>query len=196
MPAGLYADEVGQMKDSALVPEKKVMPVISAITFVGFLDTHLLIPVMSLYATELGAGVGMVGLIIGMYSIINTPANVFFGWVVDRFGYKFILLIGLLGDAASMFLYTLCRTPLHLILVRILHGAMGGIVGPSTMAAISYHGGESRQSRNMAVYGMSLASATLVGYGLSGIVSSRYGYDIVFQIGAGLLVLGAVLGLT
>ena len=181
------------MDDSTLATGKKVLPIISTITFIGFLDTHLLIPVMSLYAQELGAGVGTIGLIVGVYSIVNTPANIFFGWLVDKYGYKLILLAGLLGDSASMFLYTLCRTPLYLILVRIFHGVMGGIVGPATMSAISYHGGEARQGRNMAVYGMSLAAATLVGYGLSGVLSSRFGYDIVFQVGGGLLVAGAFL---
>jgi MFS family permease len=176
--------------------EKKTLPVISAVTFVGFLDTHLLVPVMSLYASELGAGVGTVGLIISLYSIANTPANILFGRLVDRFGYKLLLVIGLLGDAAGMFLYSLCRLPVHLILVRILHGVTGGIVGPSTMSAASYLGGESRQGRSMAFYGMSLASATLVGYGLSGILASRFDYDVVFYIGAGLLVMGAFLSLS
>ena len=31
---------------------RNVLPVISIVTFLGFLDTHLLIPVMSLYATS------------------------------------------------------------------------------------------------------------------------------------------------
>ena len=191
----VYSGEVVQMNELTSPHEKKVLPVISAVTFVGFLDTHLLIPVMALYAEELGAGVGTVGLIIGLYSIVNTPANILFGRLVDRFGYKLLLVIGLLGDAAGMFLYSLCRLPVHLILVRIIHGITGGIVGPSTMSAASYLGGESRQGRVMAFYGMSIASATLVGYGLSGVLSSSFDYDVVFYVGAGLLVMGVFLSL-
>ena len=48
------------------------------ITFVGFLDTHLLIPIIALYAAQLGASVSVVGLIIGLYSIANAPSNIFF----------------------------------------------------------------------------------------------------------------------
>jgi MFS family permease len=194
--SAMYAGEVGLMNNSTLSPGKKVLPVISAVTFAGFLDTHMLIPVMSLYASDLGASVGTVGLIIGLYSIANTPANILFGRLVDRFGYKLLLVIGLLGDAAGMFLYSVCRLPEQLILVRIFHGITGGIVGPATMSAASYLGGEKRQSRTMAFYGMSLASATLVGYGLSGALASRVGYDVVFYIGAGLLVLGTFLSLS
>jgi MFS family permease len=192
----VYSDEVDQMNELASPRGKRALPIISVITFVGFLDTHLLIPIMSLYASDLGASVGTVGLIIGLYSIVNTPANILFGRLVDRFGYKLLLVVGLLGDAAGMFLYSLSRLPVHLILVRILHGITGGIVGPATMSAASYLGGESRQSRTMAYYGMSLATATLVGYGLSGALASRAGYDVVFYLGAGLLVVGTFLSLS
>lgn len=183
------------MNEAARPRTKNILPVISFVTFIGFLDTHLLIPVIALYAHELGAGIGTVGLIIGLYSIVNTPANVFLGRLVDRVGYKLPLVAGLIGDAVSMFLYTICRGPFHLALVRLLHGITGGIVGPSTMSAIVHHGGEGRRGRAMAVYGMSLAAATLVGYGLSGFIASRFGFAVVFWLGGALLVMGAALAL-
>ena len=181
------------MNEHEQVRAGSALPLISAITFIGFLDTHLLIPVMALYAYDLGAGAGIVGLIIGLYSIVNTPANVFLGRLVDRLGYKLPLIFGLIGDAAGMFLYSLCRSPLHLALVRVLHGIAGGAVGPATMSAIDYHGEESRRGRSMAFYGMSLAAATLVGYGSSGMIASRLGYKVVFWLGGGLLIIGALL---
>jgi MFS family permease len=64
------------------------LPIISAVTFTGFLDTTLLIPIIALYAEELGAGVGITGLIIGLYSIANTPANMLFGRLIDKVGHS------------------------------------------------------------------------------------------------------------
>ena len=55
------------------------LPLVATVTFIGFLDTHLLIPVMALFAAELGAGLTMTGVIVGLYSITNTPANIIFG---------------------------------------------------------------------------------------------------------------------
>jgi DHA1 family multidrug resistance protein-like MFS transporter len=183
------------MNKHARTGTNKALSVVSIITFIGFLDTHLLIPVIALYAYDLGTGASMVGLIVGLYSIVNTPANVVFGRVVDKLGYKLPLLVGLIGDSAGMFLYSLCRLPVHLALVRILHGIAGGAVGPATMSAITYHGKESRYGRSMAYYGMSLAAATLVGYGLSSVIVSRLDYNAVFWFGGGLLVIGACIGL-
>ena len=160
-----------------LKPTKRrgVLPIISMVTFIGFLDTHLLIPVMALYASKLGASVGIIGIIIGLYSITNTPANIFFGRLTTL-----RLPSGICFDAASMFLYSLCRLPIHLALVRAFHGTIGGLVGPATMSATADYSSETGKGRAMGIYGMSIAAATLVGYGLSGIIASQLGYQALF----------------
>jgi len=183
------------MKELKQFQSRRVLLITSVVTFLGFLDTHLLIPVIALYASELGASVGLVGLIIGLYSLTNTPANILFGRLIDRIGYKLPLLAGLIGDAVSMFLYSLCRLPSHLALVRILHGTTGALVGPSTMSIMADYSGREQKGRAMSFYGIALGAATLVGYGLSGILASRLGYKAVFLFGAVLLVIGVVLSL-
>ena len=47
----------------------------------------------------------------------------------------------------------------------------------------------------MGIYGMSLAAATLVGHGLSGVIVSRLGYDPLFLIGALLVAVAVALSL-
>jgi len=163
------------------------------VTFLGFLDTHLLIPIIALYARELQATVGLTGLIIGLYSLTNTPANILFGRLIDRVGYKFPLIAGLVGDALSMFLYSVCRLPIHLGLVRAFHGISGGLVGPATMSITADYSQTTKKGRAMGIYGMSLAAATLVGYGLSGLIVSRLGYQALFLFGMALLLIGAVI---
>ncbi len=182
------------MNQSEQQPSKRILPITSLVTFVGFLDTFLLVPIMALYASGLGASVGIIGLIIGLYSITNTLANILFGWLIDRVGYKIPLVAGLIGDALSMFFYSLCRLPIHLALVRAFHGTSGGLVGPATMFIFADSGGTAK-GRVMAIYGMSLSAATLVGFGLSGVIASRLGYKTVFLFGAVLLAIGAVLSL-
>jgi len=172
---------------------RRILPITFVVTFVGFLDTHLLIPVIALYASELGAGVGIIGLIVGLYSVTNTPANILFGRLIDRVGYKVPLIAGLVGDALSMFLYSVCRFPIHLALVRVLHGTSGGLVGPATMSVTADYADRAQKGRVMGFYGMSLATATLVGYGVSGIFVSQLGYNALFLFGAIILVIGVML---
>jgi len=172
---------------------KKTLPIIFVVTFLGFLDTHLLIPVIALYASALGASVGIIGLIVGLYSITNTPANILFGRLIDRVGYKIPLIAGLVGDALSMFFYSLCRLPIHLALVRIFHGTTGGLVGPATMSVTADYSDRAQKGRAMGFYGMALAAATLVGYGVSGVIVSWLDYKAVFLFGALLLTIGIIL---
>ncbi|MFC1979586.1 MFS transporter [Chloroflexota bacterium] len=174
---------------------ERILPITFTVTFLGFLDTHLLIPIMALHASELGASVGIIGLIVGLYSITNTPANIVFGRLIDRIGYKVPLIAGLVGDSLSMLLYSLCRLPVHLALVRVFHGISGGLVGPATMSVAADYSKRTQKGRAMGLYGMSLAAATLVGYGLSGALASRLSYKAVFLFGAVMLAMGVVLGL-
>jgi len=173
----------------------KVLPIVSVVTFLGFLDTYLVIPIIALYAAELNASIEIIGLIVGLYSLVNTPANVLFGRLIDRVGYKIPLVLGLIGDALGMFLYSVCRLPVHLALVRVLHGVTGATIGPATMSIMAGYSKVKRRGRTMGLYGISMGIATLVGFGLSGILASWLGYKSVFMSGAALLAIGAVLSL-
>ena len=174
---------------------RRILPITSIVTFLGFLDTHLLLPVMSLYAAGLGASVGIRGLIIGLYSITNTPANIMFGRLIDRVGYKVPLIAGLAGDALSMFFYSLCRLPVHLALMRSFHGISGGLVAPATMSITADYSDSIEKGRAMGFYGMSIAAATLAGYGGGGFIVFRLGRRALFLLGAVLLTIGVVLSL-
>ncbi|MEM3737666.1 MAG: MFS transporter [Candidatus Bathyarchaeia archaeon] len=108
--------------------------VIAVVTFLGFVDTFMLLPVIEWYSESLGATLAMAGLIVGAYSIVNTPVNIAFGRIVDRVGRRIPLILGLAWEATNMFSRSLCRIPTHLLIVRILRGTSGGIIEPATMA--------------------------------------------------------------
>jgi MFS family permease len=167
--------------------------VISILNFISFLDTTILIPIIALYATTLNIGPGTVGFIIGLYSIVNSPTNLFSGRLIDRIGYRIPLLIGMAGSAACMFGYSLVRLPFQLGLVRALHGLFGGTKSPSMMAAFSAKADERGRGRTMAFYGMSIAFANLVGFGMSGAIVSIAGYPVLFYAGTGVLAAGTLL---
>ena len=166
--------------------------VLSVITFLGFIDTVLLLPIISLYAESLGATIGITGFIVGLYSIANTPANIVFGRLIDRVGKKIPLVTGLIGAAFSLVMYSLCRLPVQLGLVRLMHGIFGGMIGPATMSALSECAEDGRRGQVMGIYGISIAMATLIGYPVSGVIARYWGYDTLFFIAAGLLVIGSL----
>src|SRR2546428_11822480 len=96
--------------------------------------------------------------------------------------------IGLLWDATSLFLYSLATTPLLLALVRVSHGIGSGLAGPSSMALMADTSAPERKGRAMALYGMSLALAVVIGFGIAGPIVARFGHSVLFYVlSAGLL---------
>ena len=127
-----------------------------AATMLGTMDSNALVPVIALYALHVGADPIQTGIIVGLFSLVHAPANLFFGRIADRIGRKLPLEIGLLWDSVSLFLYAFATTPLLLALVRISHGVGSGFVGPSSMALMADTSTSERKGRAMAIYGMSL----------------------------------------
>jgi MFS family permease len=159
----------------------------------GTIDSNALVPIIAYYAHYVvGADLIQTGIIVGLFSFVHAPANLFFGRIADRFGRKLPLQVGLLWDAVSLFLYSLATTPLLLALVRISHGVGSGLVGPSSMAIMADTSLRERKGRAMAVYGMSLALAVVIGFGIVGPIVDRLGYAALFYILSAGLVLGFV----
>jgi MFS family permease len=153
----------------------------------------MLIPVIALYATSLGAHVGMVGILVGIYSVTNFIVNIFAGRWIDRFGFKKPLIIGLCGDALAMFFYSLCKIPWHLALTRAFHGISGGLTGPATMSATGNYARATGKAKAMSYYGIAIAAATLAGHGAGGALVTHMGYHFLFYSGVALLFIGVIL---
>jgi len=163
-----------------------------AATMLGTMDSNALVPVIALYAQHVGADLLQTGIIVGLFSLVHAPANLFFGRIADRIGRKLPLQIGLLWDSVSLFLYAFATTPLLLALVRISHGVGSGFVGPSSMALMADTSKSERKGRAMAIYGMSLGLAVVIGFGIAGPIVARLGYATLFYVLSGGLLLGFV----
>src|SRR5256886_12331385 len=124
-----------------------------AATMFGTIDSNALVPIIALYAQTVGADLVQTGIIVGLFSLVHAPANLFFGRIADRFGRKLPLQVGLGWDAVSLFLYSVATTPLLLALVRISHGIGSGFVGPSSMAIMADTSPRGRKGPPMAGLG-------------------------------------------
>ena len=176
----------------------KLTPVLAlVVALVGYLDTHSLHPFFALYAASLGASVAVVGVIVAAYSLFEDLFEVPLGYVMDRVGRrKFFLSAGLAIDAASMLLYSLCRTDYQLLLFRVLHGLGGAFMGPammSLMAEIRYP--LAGMGSRMGMYGLPIAVAATLGWVLGGLAVWRVGYTLFFQVFALVLAAAALLAL-
>jgi MFS family permease len=172
---------------------RRTTPLLLGATMLGTMDSNALVPVIALYAQHVGADLVTTGIIVGLFSAVHAPANLLFGRIADRFGRKLPLQAGLAWDGISLFLYSLATTPLLLAAVRISHGIGSGLVGPSSMALIADTSPRERKGRAMGLYGMALALAVVIGFGIAGPIVDRLGYPALFYALSAGLVLGILL---
>lgn len=143
-------------------------------------DSAVVIPIMANYSISLGATSVLAGIIIGVYSIVHIPSNVFMGRLVDKFGRRTMIPVGVFLDGLAMLLYFFANTPVFLLLSRVVHGLGGGIGGPSTMSYLSDNVSRERSGRGMALYGISIALSMLFGFSIGGIAAQSIGYRPLF----------------
>lgn len=167
-----------------------------AIILFTFLDLFTQLPVMSTYATSLGASAMIAGLIVGMYSLTNTFGNVLAGVFTDRLGANVILKAGLLLTSFALLLYNFVHDVPFLLFVRFLHGFLGGLIVPAAFTYMANRTQSEKQGSKSAITGSFVGIAAIVGPAYSGIMASRTSVPFVFTTVAMLgivLFVGAVL---
>lgn len=95
------------------------------VTFAIFVDLMvygLMVPVLPGRASGLGASQGDIGLLLGVYGLAVVLATPAFGVLVDRFGSRRPMVLGLLGLAAATLLFAYAPGLGWLFAARALQG--------------------------------------------------------------------------
>jgi MFS family permease len=171
----------GKSQKNLTISRKYIFLALTLSFMVNF-DSNAAIPIISIYAEDLGASLIFAGFIVGIYSMVHIPSNLIFGRLVDKFGRKRFIAFGVFLDGLSLLLYAIAQNPFFLLFGRIIHGIGGGFGGPSSMAYISDATSQNRSGRGMALYGMSIGFSNLIGFMLGGLVAGIIGYSNLFII--------------
>lgn len=164
--------------------------IVYSIIFFTFIDLFAQLPIMSTFAQSLGASLALVGIIVGMYSFTNTVGNIFAGYFTDKLGAYKILLTGLLGTIIILFAYSLVESPTGLLIVRFIHGFIGGFIVPAAFTFVANQGDRKKAGSQNAITGSFVGIAAIIGPAFSGIVAARTSAPTVLTIVG---ILGALL---
>ncbi|WP_445002045.1 MFS transporter [Exiguobacterium alkaliphilum] len=155
--------------------------VIYSIVFFAFFDLFAQLPVMSTFAVSVGATPFIAGVAIAIYSLANTFGNVLSGVWTDKVGPYRILLAGLLLSSASLFAYQLVDHPTTLLVVRVIHGFVAGLIVPAAFTLSANLTAANRQGKKVALTGSFVGLAAILGPAFSGILASRTSVPVVFS---------------
>ena len=133
------------------------------VILVAFLDLFMQFPVIAPYAQNLGATGILVGIIVAAYSGTNFFGNLAAGAVLDKWGRKIPVLIGLAVTTLALLGYALSGTPQQLIFVRALHGLTAAVLAPGAFAVHGDFARNEQRAQTMGLSGSFIAVAAVIG---------------------------------
>ncbi len=161
--------------------------------FIALLGIGIIVPVMPVFARELGAGGFALGMIIAAFSITRGLLQPVVGNFSDRWGRKSFLVCGLFVYGLVGLLIPHATGVPHLIVIRAFHGIGSAMIVPIAMAYMSHLAPAGHEGRYMSYLNIAIFSGIGCGPVIGGLLSDLWGLPSVFYTMALLSFLAFVL---
>ncbi|MBU1417179.1 MAG: MFS transporter [Proteobacteria bacterium] len=167
------------------MPRRMVITLLLSV-YIALLGIGIIVPVMPVFATDLGASGFGLGLIIAAFSISRGLLQPMVGSLSDRWGRKRFLVSGL-------FVYTLIGLILpqaasvgNLVLIRALHGVGSAMIVPVAMAYMGDMAEEGKEGQAMSMLNIAIFCGIGTGPLVGGIFTDLWGMESAFYAMAAL----------
>lgn len=169
--------------------------ILCLIGFATFFSAYLRIPVLPLFASELGADSAQVGMINGTFMLTAGLLSIPAGLIADRTGRKLPVLVGIAAIALSSFLITLCSLPLQMAAAYLLFGAGLAAFAPGMLSLVADVIPADRLGRAYGWYTTAIYVAMTIGPATGGFLAGHLGLRRVFMVSALLLAVITLAGM-
>jgi MFS family permease len=172
-----------------------MMVICCAVTFGCYFAVFMRLPVVPLYARELGIPVAEIGLINAAFFLLAGLLSLVTGLAADRHGSKPVAAAGVLLMALTAFGLYHCTTFFRLVAAYLMFGAGIAAFGPTMMALVARIAPVTHLGRAYGWYTTALFGAMSLGPALGGYLAGVFGFLTVFMVIGALLLgnLGALL---
>ncbi len=153
--------------------------------FIDILGFGIVIPVLPLYAEHFGATAIQIGVLVGVFSLMQFLFAPFWGKLSDRIGRKPVLLIGMVGTVAGYLTMGLAESVVFLMLARLIAGVSGANIGVAQAYLADISSPENR-AKAMGLLGAAFGLGFVFGPALGGWASGSFHYSTPMYIAAGL----------
>ena len=157
------------------------------VVLAAFLDLFVQFPTIAPHAEELGASAALVGIVIAAYSFTNLFGNLGAGFVLDRWGRRTPMILGMGITIAAVLSYSIVQTPGQMIAARAIHGIGAAVLAPGAFSIIGDRAASDRWGQAMGVTGALIAVAALIGFPVAGILRDAWGPDAVYAVDSAFL---------
>lgn len=159
--------------------------------FTDMLIYGIAVPILPQLAVDIGAGPAVVGFLFASYALGFLATTAPAGRLVDRYGPRRSLLIGIGGLAIATVLFGVGEGLSMLLLARLLQGISAALSWVAALALVSGATPIEARGRSFGIAISGMTTGLLAGPPLGGFLASRFGPESPFFIAAGLaLVVG------
>jgi DHA2 family multidrug resistance protein len=151
-------------------------------SFIEVLDTTIVSVALPYMAGSLSSTANEATWVLTSYLIANAIVLPASGWLSLRFGRKRFLMTCTAAFIASSFLCGIAPSMGFLVLARVLQGASGGALQPLAQAILLESFPKEKRGMAMAVFGLVVVLAPVIGPTFGGWLTDNYSWRWVFNI--------------
>ena len=163
------------------------------IIFASFFDLFVQLPIIAPYGTGLGGTPLMLGVTVGIYSLFSMTGNFLTGRITQHISPKRSIMYGFIFGSIFVFLYGFAASIYQLIIFRSLHGLSMSLVNPCSYAMLSRTPSSGGKAKKMALSGIAVGLASIIGPFVGGFGSQFFGFRWTFIIISIGLLIGALI---
>jgi len=145
----------------------------------------IMIPLLPFYIEMFDAGGSAMGILMAIYALMQFIFAPIWGRLSDQYGRKPILMIGILGNALSLFLFALSTELWMLYASRALAGVLSSATLPTAMAFMGDSTSDEDRGMGMGIMGAAMGVGMVIGPGLGGWLAG-YSLGMPFFVAAAL----------
>jgi MFS family permease len=168
--------------------DKKIFGTLFFSLFVTVTGVGIVVPLLPVYAHDLGARGLAIGLIFGAFAISRTLFLPYFGALSDRKGRKPLIITGLFAYAIISLVFIAVVDVNGLIFIRFLQGIASAMIMPVVQAYVGEITPHGREGFTMGMFNTSVFLGLSLGPVVGGVINDSFSLDAAF-LSMGLLAL-------
>ncbi|MCK6611620.1 MAG: MFS transporter [Bacteroidia bacterium] len=161
----------------------KQLGVLFLTIFIDLLGFGIIIPILPIISTELQATPLQIGLIAGIYSLMNFLFSPFWGTLSDRIGRRPVMLISIAITMLASFFFAFTTNLLFLVFARVFSGIGSANIG-AAQAYIADVTPIEKRAGSMGLLGAAFGLGFIFGPPLGGYLKALSGPGSVWYVGA------------
>ena len=151
-------------------------------TVMQVLDTTIANVALPHMAASLGAAQNEITWVLTSYIVAAAIATPLTGWVSDRIGQKRLFIISVIGFTIASALCGIATSLPEMVMFRITQGICGAFIAPLAQTVLLNINPKERIGQAMAIYGMGIMVAPIIGPTLGGYLTESFDWRWVFLI--------------